>query len=299
MNISAQTDASIKHPVSHWRDYLELCKPRVVLLMILTSMVGMALVPAQYFSWPIFFIANIGIVLVAFGAAVVNHIVDRHIDCLMRRTEKRPIVQGKVSTKNAIIFSAVLSIIGITILIKYVNGLTATLTFLSLVGYAGIYTFYLKHATSQNIVIGGLAGATPPLLGWVAMTGHIDLNAIWLVLIIFVWTPPHFWALAIYRVEDYAKADVPMLPVTHGIPYTKLNILIYTIILFFVTLLPFFTHLFGWIYLIAAIILNARFIHWAIRLLRTDDPRVGFDMFRYSIIYLMLLFVAMLADRFI
>lgn len=299
MNISAQIDASLKQSISHWRDYLELCKPRVVLLMILTSMVGMALVPSQYFSWFVFVVANIGIALVAFGAAVVNHIVDRHIDCLMRRTEKRPIVQGKVSTKNAMVFSALLSVIGIAILIAYVNVLTATLTFLSLVGYAGIYTFYLKHATSQNIVIGGLAGATPPLLGWVAMTGHIDLNAIWLVLIIFIWTPPHFWALAIYRVEDYAKANVPMLPVTHGIAYTKLNILIYTIILLIVTLLPFFTHLFGWIYFIAAIILNARFIHWAIRLLRTDDPRVGFDLFRFSIVYLMLLFVAMLADRFL
>ena len=208
-------------------------------------------------------------------------------------------VKGTVSTKKAIVFSALLSVMGIAILIHYVNGLTATLTFLSLVGYAGIYTFYLKHATSQNIVIGGLAGAMPPLLGWVAMTNHIDLNAVWLVLIIFVWTPPHFWALAIYRVEEYAKADVPMLPVTHGIPHTKLNILIYTIILLVVTLLPFFTHLFGWIYFIAAIILNARFICWAIRLLYSDDPRVGFEMFRFSIVYLMLLFVAMLLDRFI
>lgn len=292
MNISAQINASIKN-------YLELCKPRVVLLMLLTSMVGMALVPAPYFSWRIFCVANLGIALVAFGAAVVNHIVDRHIDCLMRRTEKRPIVQGKVTTKNAIIFSAVLSIMGIAILIQYVNALTATLTFLSLVGYAGIYTFYLKHATSQNIVIGGLAGATPPLLGWVAMTGHIDLNAIWLVLIIFVWTPPHFWALAIYRVEEYAKANVPMLPVTHGIAYTKLNILIYTLVLFVVTLLPFFTHLFGWIYFVAAIMLNARFIHWAIKLYRSEDPRVGYDMFRFSIVYLMLLFVAILMDRFV
>lgn len=289
MNIFAQNKSSL-------RDYIELCKARVVLLMILTSMVGMALVPAG-FSWFIFVVANVGIALVASGAAVVNHIVDRHIDCLMRRTENRPIVQGKVSTRNAIIFSAILSSLGIFLLIHYVNLLTAVLTFFSLVGYAGIYTFYLKHATSQNIVIGGLAGAMPPLLGWVAMTNHVDFNAILLVLIIFVWTPPHFWALAIYRVEEYAKAKVPMLPVTHGIAYTKLNILIYTFILFIITLLPFFTHLCGWVYLIAAILLNARFIQWGVRLYRSDDPRVGYQMFRFSIIYLMLLFVAMLADH--
>lgn len=290
MNISAQVSATI-------RNYIELCKARVVLLMLLTSMVGMALVPAGYFSWFVFVIGNIGIALVASGAAVVNHIVDRHIDCLMRRTENRPIVQGKISTMHAIIFSAILSALGIFLLIRYVNLLTAILTFCSLIGYAGIYTFYLKHATSQNIVIGGLAGAMPPLLGYVAMTNFVDLNAILLVLIIFVWTPPHFWALAIYRVEEYAKAKVPMLPVTHGIAYTKLNILIYTIILFAVTLLPFFTHLCGWVYLISAVILNARFIQWGVRLYRTDDPAVGFKMFRYSIVYLMLLFVAMVVSR--
>lgn len=280
------------------KDYLILCKPRVVLLMILTSMVGMCLARPAHFSWMLFLLGNLGIALVASGAAAINHLVDRHIDRLMHRTKNRPIVTGSVSTKNAIIFATVLCITGMFILIEYVNTLTAILTFAALIGYAGIYTVYLKHATPQNIVIGGLAGAAPPLLGWVAMTGHVELGAIVLLLIIFVWTPPHFWALAIHRVEEYAKADVPMLPVTHGIPHTKTNILVYTIVLFVVTLLPFFIGISSWIYLIAAILLGARFIQWAIRLMRSDDPQIALQTFRFSITYLMLLFVAMVVDRF-
>ncbi|PIZ04322.1 MAG: protoheme IX farnesyltransferase [Gammaproteobacteria bacterium CG_4_10_14_0_8_um_filter_38_16] len=280
-------------------DYLTLCKPRVVLLMILTAMVGMCLSSAQNFSWVIFFWGNIGIALLASSAAAVNHIVDQHIDCIMLRTKNRPLVQGKVSTRNAIIFSVVLCFLGMFILIEYVNALTAMLTFLTLIGYAGIYTLYLKHKTPQNIVIGGLAGAAPPLLGWVAMTGQIDPGAIILTLIIFLWTPPHFWALAIYRVNDYANADVPMLPVTHGIAFTKLNIVLYTVMLFGMTLMPFAIGMCGLLYLIVAVALNIYFLHYAVRLKRTSDPAVAFGLFRYSIIYLMALFMAMIVDHFV
>lgn len=280
-------------------DYVTLCKPRVVLLMILTSMVGMCLATPDHFSWMIFLWANAGIALVASSAASINHLMDRHIDHLMHRTKNRPIVQGNVSTRNAIVFICILFVVGMFLLIEYVNMLTAILTFASLVGYAGIYTLYLKHATPQNIVIGGLAGAAPPLLGWVAMTGHVDAGAIVLLLIIFVWTPPHFWALAIYRVDEYAKADVPMLPVTHGIPFTKLNILLYTILLILVSFLPFAIGLSRWIYLIAAIVLGARFLQWSIRLMRTEDSKTALATFRFSIIYLTGLFVAMVVDHFV
>ncbi|OGT44105.1 MAG: protoheme IX farnesyltransferase [Gammaproteobacteria bacterium RIFCSPHIGHO2_12_FULL_40_19] len=281
------------------RDYFELCKPRVVALMILTSMVGMCLAKPTHFSWVVFLLGNVGIALVAASAAAINHLVDRHIDRLMHRTKNRPIAQGKVSTKYAIMFATTLCVTGLFVLIEFVNTLTALLTFLTLIGYAGIYTMYLKHATPQNIVIGGIAGAAPPLLGWVAMTGHIDLGAIVLLLIIFVWTPPHFWALAIYRVDEYAKADVPMLPVTHGIAYTKLNIVIYTVALFAVTLLPFVVGMSGWVYLVAAILLGARFIQMAIQLKKTVEPKVAMAVFRFSITYLMGLFIALVVDRFV
>lgn len=277
--------------------YLTLCKPRVVLLMILTSMVGMALAPVN-FSWVIFICGNIGIALMAGSAAAINHLVDRHIDRIMHRTQNRPIAQGIINTTGAIVFAVILCVAALFILIKYVNNLTALLTFITLIGYAGVYTLLLKHKTAQNIVIGGLAGAAPPLLGWVAMTGHVDPGAILLMLIIFVWTPPHFWALAIYRVDEYAKASVPMLPVTHGIRYTKINIVLYTILLCAITLLPFAIGMTGWIYFITAIVLNMRFLQWVIRLMRTDEPRVALSVFRFSIIYLMLLFVALLVDHF-
>lgn len=302
MRISARANSaelSMENQSVRFRDYFELCKPRVVALMILTSMVGMCLAKPAHFSWIIFLLGNIGIALVAGSAAAVNHLVDRHIDRLMHRTKNRPIAQGKVSTKYAIIFATTLCVAGLFILIEFVNALTALLTFLTLIGYAGIYTMYLKHATPQNIVIGGIAGAAPPLLGWVAMTGHIDLGAIVLLLIIFVWTPPHFWALAIYRVDEYAKADVPMLPVTHGIAFTKLNIVIYTFALFAVTLLPFVIGMSGWIYLAVAVLLGARFIQMAIRLKNTDEPKVAMAVFRFSITYLMGLFVALVVDRFV
>lgn len=280
--------------------YITLCKPRVVMLMILTSMVGMCLATTKDdFSWHLFFLGNIGIALMACSAAVVNHLIDRHIDRVMKRTKNRPLAQGNISAKNAIIFSVMLCIVGLYILIRDVNHLAAALTFLTLIGYAVIYTMYLKHATPQNIVIGGLAGAAPPLLGWVAMTGHIGLGAIILLLIIFVWTPPHFWALAIDRVEEYKKAEVPMLPVTHGIAYTKQNIFWYSIMLSLVTLLPFIIHMSGWIYLIGAVLLNARFIQLTYRLLRSNDSTLAMRTFRYSISYLMLLFVLLVTDHFI
>lgn len=280
--------------------YITLCKPRVVMLMILTSMVGMCLATTNAdFSWKLFILGNLGIALMACSAAAVNHLVDQHIDRLMKRTEKRPLAQGNLTEKNAIIFSLILGILGLFVLIFYVNNLTALLTFFTLIGYAVIYTVFLKHATPQNIVIGGIAGAAPPLLGWVAMTGHIGLGAFVLLLIIFVWTPPHFWALAIDRVEDYKKASVPMLPVTHGILHTKKNIFWYTIILSLVTLLPFVIGLSGWIYLIGVIILNLRFIQMAHRLLRASDNKLAMPTFHYSIIYLMTLFVFLLMDHFL
>lgn len=294
-----QADLNTSNTKATLNDYLTLCKPRVVLLMILTSMVGMCLARPVDFSWMLFWLDNLGIALVASSAACVNHLVDRHIDRLMRRTKNRPIVQGKVNAKGAVVFASILFILGMAILFEFANTLTAVLTFCSLVGYAGIYTLYLKHATPQNIVIGGLAGAAPPLLGWVAMTGHVDAGAIALLLIIFVWTPPHFWALAIHRVDDYANADVPMLPVTHGIPFTKLNIVLYSILLCMVSLLPFLIGMSGWIYLSVAIVLGARFLQLAIRLKRaSDDSAIALQLFRYSISYLTILFIALVVDRF-
>ena len=280
-------------------DYITLCKPRVVLLMLLTSMVGMSLVPAHFFSWEIFFLGNIGIAFMACSAAVVNHLADQRIDRMMTRTKNRPMAQGKVSNFSAALFASVLGTAGFCVLFFFTNTLTAVLTSLALVGYAGVYTLFLKHRTPQNIVIGGLAGAAPPLLGWVAMTGHIDLGAIVLLLIIFIWTPPHFWALAIDRVDEYAKANVPMLPVTHGISSTKTHMVVYTVILCLISLLPFVIGLSGWIYLVGVVLLNARFLQLTIRLKKTNDPLLPKKAFRFSITYLMGLFVLLLMGRFL
>lgn len=285
--------------VATWRDYVELTKPRVVMLMVLTSLVGMCLATPGMIPWQALVFGNIGIALAACSAAALNHMADRHIDRVMKRTMRRPIVQGKLGTKQTLIFALILCVLSMTILVTLVNGLTAILSFASLIGYAFIYTFYLKHATPQNIVIGGIAGAAPPLLGWVAVTGQMDPQAWLLVLIIFVWTPPHFWALAIHRFEDYAKAGVPMLPNTHGIPFTKLHVWLYTILLAVVTMLPFIINMSGLIYLISALILNARFLHWSWRLRRSDDPKTAMAVFKYSIVYLMLLFVALLVDHYL
>lgn len=281
-----------------WKDYVELCKPRVVLLMVLTVVVGMCLATPGMIPWQVLLFGNVGIALAACSAAAVNHLADLHIDRVMKRTMQRPMVQGKVAPKQTMIFAAVLCVLSMTMLTIFVNGLTAILSFASLIVYAFIYTFYLKHATPQNIVIGGVAGAAPPMLGWVAVTGQIDPQALLLLLIIFVWTPPHFWALAIHRIEDYGKAGVPMLPNTHGIPFTKLHVWYYTILLTVVTMLPFVINMSGIIYIVSALLLNARFLQWAWRLKKSNDAKTPMAVFKYSIVYLMLLFVALLVDHY-
>ncbi len=282
-----------------WRDYLELCKPNVVALMALTAVVGMLLALPGMVPLDILLLGNLGIGLCAASAAVINHVVDKKIDLLMKRTENRPVAQGRLKDSHALLFSAAMGLLGMWVLIFYVNELTAWLTLGSLIGYALIYTCFLKRATPQNIVIGGLAGAAPPLLGWTAVTNEIHGHALLLVLIIFAWTPPHFWALAIHRKDDYAKVGVPMLPVTHGDKYTRLHILLYTIILFVVSVLPFATKMFGLLYLLGAVILGLGFLYWAVVMLINKDPQAPMQTFRYSIIYLMALFIIMLADHYI
>ena len=282
-----------------WRDYLELTKPKVVLLMLITSLVGMFLATRAGVPWTVLLFGNLGIALCAGGAAVVNHVVDRQIDSVMARTHKRPLAEGRVSPAAALTFAFVLGVSGLALLLTFTNALAAWLTLASLIGYAVIYTGFLKRATPQNIVIGGLAGAAPPLLGWVAVTGQVTAEPLLLVLIIFAWTPPHFWALAIHRKEEYALVDVPMLPVTHGEAFTKLHILLYTIIMFLITLLPFATRLSGPLYLAGALVLGGRFLWWAIVLMRGTNPRAAIMTFKYSINYLMLLFLVMLVDHYL
>lgn len=284
---------------ANWRDYYELCKPRVVLLMLLTAVIGMFLATPGMVRWQVLLFGNLGIALCAGSAAAVNHLVDRRIDLVMSRTHDRPIAQGRIDTTHAIAFALVLGLLGMAILITQINQLTAWLTLASLLGYAVIYTLWLKRATPQNIVIGGLAGAAPPLLGWTAVTNSIDGHGLLLVLIIFAWTPPHFWALAVHRRDEYAKADIPMLPVTHGIPYTKLHTLLYTLILFAVTLMPFATHMSGPLYLLGAVVLNFGFLYWSIVMLIGKRADAAMQTFRYSIIYLMALFVVMLLDHYL
>lgn len=282
-----------------WRDYKELTKPNVVLLMILTSAIGMFMAVPGMVPLQILVLGNLGIALCAGSAAAVNHLVDQRIDEKMARTRSRPIAQGRVSNRQAALFAAVLGGLGMTILFVWINALTACLTLASLVGYAFVYTMFLKRATPQNIVIGGLAGAAPPLLGWTAVTGDINGHALLLVLIIFAWTPPHFWALAIHRREEYASVEIPMLPVTHGVAFTKLHILLYTILMFLITLLPYATRMSGPLYLLGAVVLGGGFLYWAIELLRDKNPNAPMETFKYSIVYLMALFVVMLADHYI
>ena len=282
-----------------WRDYVELCKPRVVALMLLTVVVGMYLATPGWVSLVTLSESLLGIGLCAGSAAAINHLVDKRIDAIMLRTQKRPVAHGRISVTQAFWFALIMGAIGLLVLACWVNVLTAVLTFISIIGYAGIYTGYLKRATSQNIVIGGLAGAAPPLLGWTAVANQLDPQALLLVLIIFTWTPPHFWALAIYRFEDYKHAEIPMLPVTHGIRYTKLNVLLYTILLLVVTVLPFAVGMSGWFYWAGALLLGARYLYWTIILYRTDQAIVAMRTFRFSIIYLMLLFVFLLIDHYL
>lgn len=289
---------ALKQSVCAWRDYLALCKPKVVALMLLTVVVGMYLAPGQV-TINLLINSLLGIGLVASSAAAVNHIVDRHIDTLMARTQQRPIAQGRITVSHGIGFAVILGMVGLGLLIIWVNVLTAVLTFVTLIGYAGIYTGYLKRATPQNIVIGGLAGAAPPLLGWTAVANHLDPQALLLVLIIFTWTPPHFWALAIYRFKDYQHAEIPMLPVTHGIRYTKMSVLLYTILLILVSVLPFVIGMSGYLYLVGVLVLDVRFMYWAVVLWRHEEPQIAMRTFRFSIVYLMLLFVLLLVDHYV
>lgn len=281
-----------------WRDYLELTKPKVVALMMITAVIGMLLATDGAVPWHVLVLGNLGIALCAGSAAAINHVVDRRIDVHMARTRRRPLAQGRVHPLNALLFALVLGVAGMFILLQWINAITAWLTLGSLLGYAVIYTSYLKRATPQNIVIGGLAGAAPPLLGWTAVTGQVDAQALLLVLIIFAWTPPHFWALAIHRKAEYAKVDIPMLPVTHGESYTKLHILLYTFILLAVSLLPYVIHMSGMLYLLVALGLGLRFIDWAWALLRDSRPHAAIKTFKFSLWYLLWLFVALLADHY-
>ena len=273
------------------KNYYELCKPNVVLMMLITALVGSLLASKTLAPLSLIAFAMLGIALCASSAAAINQIIDRKTDANMNRTENRPIPQGEVSPVNASIFAFILGSLGAAILVIYVNTLTALLTLASLIGYAFVYTVYLKRATPQNIVIGGLAGAAPPLLGRTAVTNSIDPNSLLLVLIIFAWTPPHFWALAIHRKDDYAKENIPMLPVTHGVQFTKLQIILYTIILILVSLLPFVVMMSGILYFISALILGVIFLYYAVRLYFEEDNASAFPTFVYSIYYLSLIHI--------
>ncbi|MGQ0658497.1 MAG: heme o synthase [Chromatiales bacterium] len=281
-----------------WRDYLELCKPRVVAVIVFTAVVGMFLATPGMVPPVTLLCATAGIALVAASAAAINHVADHRIDALMARTKYRPLPQGEVSRAQALTFAALIGVTGMLLLVLFVNSLTAALTLLSLVGYAVVYTLYLKRATPQNIVIGGAAGAAPPVLGWTAVTGQIDPHALLLFLIIFAWTPPHFWALAIYRRADYAKAGIPMLPITHGVDFTRAQILLYTIILFAVSILPYATYMCGPLYLVGALVLNGGFLYYAIRMQWDHDDRLAMRTFWYSIVYLVALFFILFVDHY-
>ena len=281
------------------RSYYHLCKPNVVFMMLITSLIGSLLATnGSNFNPLLILISLIGIGLCAASAAAINQVVDQKVDANMSRTSERPIPQGEISSSKAISFAIVIGLIGYAILYRYVNALTAYLTIASLIGYAIIYTVFLKRATPQNIVIGGLAGAAPPLLGWSSITGSIDPNALLLVLIIFAWTPPHFWALAIHRKDEYAKENIPMLPVTHGILFTKLQIILYTIIMLLVSLFPYFVMMSGVFYLFSALVLGSIFLWYAFRLYGDDSNSLAMPTFQYSIHYIFLIFLALLIDHF-
>lgn len=287
------------HSLSQWRAYYEMTKPKVVALILLTVVVGMCLAsPSAIPIKPMIF-GLMGIAMMSAAAAAFNHLIDRHIDGLMARTHNRPLPKGRISIVKACVFASALSIIGFVILYALVNPLTAWLTFASLIGYAVIYTLYLKRATPQNIVIGGLAGAMPPLLGWTAITGEFHGHGLLLVIIIFAWTPPHFWALAIHRKADYAKVNIPMLPVTHGVEFTKTCIILYTILLAIASLLPVLVGLSGPIYLVSSTLLSCLFIFKAWELKFWDKPGLAMQVFKFSIYHLMLLFLALLVDHYL
>ena len=281
------------------RDYYELTKPRVVMLIVFTAVVGMLLAVPGLPPIDALVFGTLGIGLASSSAAAINQVIDARVDAQMARTQHRPLVQGALTDRQAIAFAGLLAAVSMAILWWLVNPLTAVLTFASLIGYAVIYTVYLKPATPQNIVIGGAAGAAPPVLGWVAVTGEVHAHALLLFLIIFIWTPPHFWALAIARRDEYAKVGTPMLPVTHGVAFTKLSVFVYTVLLVIVTLLPWLAGMSGFIYLASALVLGAVFLRHAVRLSRDADDDAAMPMFTYSINYLMLLFAALLADHYL
>ena len=286
---------------SRWRDFLELTKPKVTLLIVFTAVVGMVLASPGMVPLPALLFGTIGIAMASGSAAAFNHVLDRRIDEQMARTRRRPLPTGHLLKRHAMVFASLLGLASMLVLWSTVGALTAVLTFCSLIGYAIVYTKWLKRATPQNIVIGGAAGAPPPVLGWAAVTNTIDPHALLLFLIIFTWTPPHFWALAIARRDDYAKAEIPMLPVTHGVPFTCLQILLYTILLGVSTVLPVLTCMSGLIYLAAAMALNARFLYYVLSLNRDLEARPNLPMitFRFSITYLMWLFAALILDHYL
>ena len=284
---------------SGWRDYYEMCKPRVVLLMLLCTLVGMFLATTSFVEIDLIAYCLVGVALVAGSAAALNHLIDASVDQKMARTENRPVAQGRVSNRQGLVFVFITGAAGLLILAVFVNPLTAWLNFFSWLGYGVIYSLYLKRATSQNIVIGGLFGAAPPLFGWTAVTNSIDGGGLLLVLIIFAWTPPHFWALAIDRLSDYQKVDIPMLPITHGVAYTKLHIVLYTIILIVVSVLPYVTGMSNLLYLISALALGAGFLYWSLVLLFDKYPNAALETFKYSIVYLAALFGGLLLDHYL
>ena len=284
--------------IGGWRDFLELTKPKVSLLIVFTAIVGMVLASPGWVPMPALFFGTLGIALASGSAAAFNHVLDRRIDEQMARTRHRPLPTGHLQMRHAVTFAVLLGLLSMLILGLLVNALTAALTFCSLIGYAMIYTMWLKRATPQNIVIGGAAGAAPPVLGWAAVTHTIDPHALLLFLIIYTWTPPHFWALAIARRDDYAKVGIPMLPVTHGIAYTRLQIVLYTILLVLSTLLPYLTGMSGFIYLAIALLLDARFLYYVLAMQRGLKADLPMRTFRFSITYLMLLFAALILDHY-
>jgi len=280
------------------REYFELTKPRVVALIVFTAVVGMFLsTPTILPLWP-FVWGTLGIAAAAGSAAAFNHILDRRADAIMARTRARPLPTGTLTQRQAFVFAVALGLVSMLVLVAGVNVLTAVLTLISIIGYSVVYTLYLKHATPQNIVIGGAAGAAPPVLGWAAITGEVSADALLLFLIIFTWTPPHFWALALYRTNEYARVGIPMLPVTHGNAFTRLHILFYTVLLTAVTVLPFATRMSGWLYLVGAMALNAGFLYYAWKLYRNYSDALARRTFGYSIQYLSLLFGLLLLDHY-
>lgn len=298
MNTSKAT-SSVHLSPTLLQDLYQITKPKVVAMLVITAIVGMILSQPSLPNLGLMLVASIGIGLLSAAAAALNHVVDQNIDAKMARTHNRPLARGSLSNQTAIAFSLFLAFSGFVTLYVFVNPLTAWLTLASLFGYAVVYTLYLKRITPQNIVIGGLAGAMPPLLGWTSITGELHPHAYFLVMIIFTWTPPHFWALAIFREKDYARAKIPMLPVTHGIEFTKQAVLLYTLLLFIVCLLPYLVGMTGLVYLVSAVILNLMFLRYAYLLKIKQQKNFAYDTFKFSIWHLLWLFIALMLDHFI